>query len=109
VTRFIQKPVDLEKLLKTITEILERDVLTAVPPLDEARFYAGYRQRLEAKLDQKLKQIARDEHLLNLPSNADDQDLLVSLRHAIRERDELEGLLEQIHKQLEKLSSKNQA
>jgi len=107
VTRFIQKPVDLEKLLKTISELLERDVLTAAPPLDDARFYEGYRQRLEAKLDQKVKQIAREEHLLGIPSNADDEDLQVSLRHAIHERDELEILLEQIRKQLEKLSSQD--
>lgn len=109
VTRFIQKPVDLDRLLKIIAELLERDVLTAIPPLDEARFYEGYRQRLEAKLDQKVKQIAREEHLLGLPANADDEDLQVSLRHGIQERDELQVLLEQIHKQLEKLSSQNKA
>lgn len=107
VTRFIQKPVDLDKLLKTIAELLERDVLTAIPPLDDSRFYEGYRQRLEAKLEQKVKQIAREEHLLGIPSNADDEDLQVSLRHAIHERDELEVLLEQIRKQLEKLSSQD--
>lgn len=107
VTRFIQKPVDLDKLLNTIAELLQKDVLTAVPPLDEARFYDGYRQRLEAKLDQKTKQIAREEHLLGIPANADDEDLQVSLRHAIRDRDELESLLEQIRKQLEKLSGQS--
>jgi len=109
VTRFIQKPVDLDKLLKTISELLERDALTAHPPLDESRFYEGYRQRLEAKLGQKVKQIAREEHLLGIPSNADDEDLQVSLRHAIHERDELEALLEQIRKQLEKLSHQSKA
>jgi DNA-binding response OmpR family regulator len=108
-TRFIQKPVDLERFLKTISELLERDALTAVPPLDEFRFYEGYRQRLEAKLDQKVKQIAREEHLLGNHSNTEDQDLQISLRHAIRERDELEILLGQIHMQLGKLSNQNKA
>ena len=109
VTRFIPKPVDLDKLLQTLSELLERDALTAVPPLDDSRFYEGYRQRLEAKLDQKVRQIAREEHLLGIPSNADDEDLQVSLRHAIRERDELVILLEQIRKQLEKQSSQDEA
>lgn len=109
VTRFLQKPVDLQTLLRTISELLERDALTAHPPLDEAKFYEGYRQRLEIKLDQKVKQIAREQHLLGQPSNADDEDLQVSLRHAIHERDELKILLEQIHKQLEKLSNQSKA
>jgi len=109
VTRFLQKPVDLERLLKTISELLERDALTAVPPMDEARFYEGYRRRLEVKLDQKVKQIAREEHLLGIPANADNEDLQISLRHAIHERDELESLLEQIHKQMEKLPSQTKS
>jgi DNA-binding response OmpR family regulator len=104
-TRFIQKPVDLEKFLTTISELLERDTPTAVTPLDEARFYEGYCKRLEIKLDQKVKQIAREEHLLGLPANADDEDLQVSLRHAIHERDELVLLLEQIRKHMEDLSN----
>ncbi|MFT3894659.1 MAG: response regulator [Anaerolineales bacterium] len=104
VTRFLQKPVDLERLLKTISELLERDVHTAIPPMDEARFYEGYRKRLEIKLDQKIKQIAREEHLLGLPANADNEDIQISLRHAIYERDELQSLLEQIHIQMEKIT-----
>jgi hypothetical protein len=83
--------------------------LTAIPPLDESRFYEGYRKRLEIKLDQKIKQIAREEHLLSLPSNADDEDLQVSLRHAIHERDELVILLEQIRGYMENLPHQNNA
>ena len=63
-TRFIQKPVDLERFLETITELLEHGPHTAVEPLNEFKFYDGYRQRLEAKLEQKVKQIAREERLL---------------------------------------------
>lgn len=107
VTRFLQKPVDLERLLKTISELLERDVHTAIPPMDEARFYEGYRDRLEVKLEQKVKQIAREEHLLGMPANADNEDIQISLRHAIYERDELQILLEQIHLQMEKLPRQN--
>jgi CheY-like chemotaxis protein len=106
-TRFVQKPVDLEKFLTVISELLEQDTLTATPPLDETRFYEGYCERLEIKLDQKVKQIAREEHLLGLPANANDEDLQVSLRHAIRERDELMLLLEQIRRHMENLSNQN--
>lgn len=102
-TRFIQKPVDLERFLETVVELLQRGPHTAVPPLNEFKFYDGYRQRLEAKLDQKIKQIAREKHLLETQSDAEDPDIQVSLRHAVREQEELKLLLKEIHKQLEKL------
>lgn len=103
-TRFIQKPVDLEKFLITIAELLEPGMPPAIEPLKEFNFYDGYRRRLEAKLDQKNKQIAREEHLLGTHADEENQFLQASLRHAISERDELKLLLEQIHQQLEKYS-----
>ena len=103
-TRFIQKPVDLEMFLVTIAELLEMGIPTPSEPLNEFNFYDGYRKRLEAKLDQKIKQIAREERLLGSHSDTEDQDLHVSLRHAVREREELKLLLEQIHKQLENIA-----
>ena len=101
-TRFIQKPVDLEKFLKTIAELLKQDTPRAIEPLTEFNFYEGYRARLEMKLDQKIKQIAREEHLLRNHSDADGEAIQVSLNHAIREREELKLLLDQIREQLEK-------
>jgi len=103
-TRFIQKPVDLEKFLTTIAELLKQGTPPAIEPLKEFNFYDGYRTRLEIKLDQKIKQIAREEHLLGIHSDTEDQALQVSLRHAISEREELKLLLDQIHEQLEKYS-----
>lgn len=103
-TRFIQKPVDLDKFLITIAELLKKDTPPAIEPLKEFNFYDGYRKRLEAKLDQKIKQITREEHLLGTQADEENQFLQVSLRHAITERDELKLLLEQIHEQLEKYS-----
>jgi DNA-binding response OmpR family regulator len=103
-TRFIQKPVDIEMFLNTVSELLEAGASPTIPkPLNEFEFYDGYRQRLEVKLDQKIKQIAREEHILANRSEAEDQGLQVSLRHAIKERDELKALLEQIRKQLAKI------
>lgn len=101
-TRFIQKPVDLEKFLATIEELLEQGPLPTVEPLKEFNFYDGYRKRLEIKLDQKIKQIAREEHLLTTRPDEANQAIIASLHHAIYERDEIKLLLEQIHKQLEK-------
>lgn len=101
-TRFIQKPVDLEKFLATIEELLEQGPLPTVEPLKEFNFYDGYRKRLETKLDQKIKQITREEHLLTTRPDEANQAIIASLHHAIYERDEIKLLLEQIHKQLEK-------
>ncbi len=101
-TRFIQKPVDLEKFLATIEELLEQGPFPTVEPLKEFNFYDGYRKRLETKLDQKIKQITREEHLLTTRPDEANQAIITSLHHAIYERDEIKLLLEQIHKQLEK-------
>jgi len=100
-TRFIQKPVDLEKFLAIIAELMDQG-LPDIKPFNEFDFYKEYRRRLQAKLDEKMKQIAREEHLLGTDADKEDQSLQVSLRQAIRERNELKLLLEQIHQQLEK-------
>ncbi len=71
-------------------------------PLNEFDFYNEYRRRLQAKLDEKNKQIAREEHLLVTDADQGDSSLQVSLHHAIRERNELELLLKQIREQLGK-------
>ena len=101
-TRFIQKPVDLDKFLVTIAELLKRGLPAMIQPLDELQFYGEYRRRLEAKLHEKNRQIAREEHLIESEAGQADPSLHASLRHAIRERDDLELLLQQIHQQLEK-------
>lgn len=100
-TRFIQKPVDLEKFLATIAELMDQG-MPETKPFNELDFYKEYRRRLQAKLDEKNKQIAREEHLLGTEADKEDQSLQVSLRRATRERDELKLLLDQIHGQLEK-------
>ena len=101
-TRFIQKPVDLEKFLAIIAELMDQGLPTENKPFNEFDFYKEYRRRLQAKLDEKMKQIAREEHLLGTDADKEDQSLQVSLRQAIRERNELKLLLDQIHQQLEK-------
>ena len=101
-TRFIEKPIDLEDFLTTIAELLKRGMPLAVEPLKEFNFYDGYRKRLEKKLDQKNKQIAREEDLLRTNLEEEHDSLRASLRQAISDRDEIKLLLVQIHEQLEK-------
>jgi DNA-binding response OmpR family regulator len=101
-TRFIQKPVDLERFLATIAELIEQALPAVMKPLNELDFYNEYRRRLQAKLDEKNKQITREEHLLATDADKEDQFLQASLRHTIRERDELKLLLDQVHEQLAK-------
>jgi CheY-like chemotaxis protein len=64
-TRFLEKPIDIDQFMQTISELLVMQKLPVSPePLKELEFYEGYRKRLKTKLDQKVKQIARSERLL---------------------------------------------
>lgn len=101
-TRFLQKPVDLEHFLQTIAEVLKQKLPVEFEPLKEIDFYEGYRKRLEAKLDEKNKQIAREEYLLSTPSDENSQSMQESNHHALRERKEIKLLLDQLLAQIEK-------
>jgi len=103
VTRFIEKPVDWDKFLPMITEILNKGVPTTPLALSELEFYKRYNQRLQVKLDQKLTQIARDQHLLGTLSIAEKSTIESSLRQAIKERDDLQLLLKQIRERIQGL------
>lgn len=103
-TRFIQKPIDLDHFLKTVEELLRQEVRVEIQPLAEFDFYDGYRKRLEAKLKQKNKQIARDEHLLGTHTDERNESLQTSLRQSIMERDELKLLLDQVQQKLKKIA-----
>ena len=101
VTRFIEKPVDLEQFLSVVADLL-KGTPAKLEPLDEINFYNGYRKRLEAKLAQKIAQIARTEQMLETPSEEDELSLRASLRLAIGEREEIQLLLAQVHEHIEK-------
>lgn len=103
-TRFLQKPVDLDAFLRTIQELLHSTLPLAIEPMHELKFYEGYRQRLEIKLEQKNRQIARDELLLKTRPDLDTESLQASLRNATEERQEIMLLLEQVREQAEKYS-----
>jgi len=104
VTRFIEKPVNFEKFLDTIEELLAQGAPAAPTLISEAEFYEGYRQRLEKKLEQKISQITRDEHLVETLPEVEQSTFKASLQAAITERDELQRLLDEIHIRMESLA-----
>jgi DNA-binding response OmpR family regulator len=104
VTRFIEKPVNFEKFLDTIKELLSESRPVNRPVMSEAEFYEGYRQRLETKLNQKITQIARDERLLTTISEEEKPTFRASLQMAMNERDELQRLLAELKVRIENMA-----
>ena len=102
VTRFIEKPVNFSEFLPVVEELLAQGRHATRQLLDEYEFYEGYRQRLEIKYHQKITQIARDLHLLETLSDAEKPTFEATLQQAIRERDEIQLLLDQIRERLKK-------
>lgn len=100
VTRFIEKPVDLESFLPVIEKFLKQGETAAHKPINELEFYQGYRKRLEVKLKQKNIQITRDQHLLESVSEAERPSFEASLQQTISERDEIQNLIVQIRERL---------
>ena len=100
-TRFIEKPVNFDKFLGTIEELLKEGAPVDPPQMSEAEFYEGYRQRLEKKLQQKVTQIARDERLLTTISEDEKHTFRASLQMAWNERDEIERLLSELQTRIE--------
>ena len=104
-TRFVQKPLDLEQFLGTITDLLKQGLPTLIQPLSDYEFYLEYCKRLEAKLEDTKKKIAREERLLKTDADRENQILSASLQRALAEKNELEFLLGEIHEQLKKYPS----
>lgn len=96
VTRFLEKPIIIEDLLKTISDLLSRGSISDSKPLDARKFYEGYRQRLEAKLKEKVSQITRTESMMETLSEEQRRTFRVDLQSSIEERDEIQLLLDQL-------------
>ena len=104
VTRYIEKPVDLDEFFPLIEELLSAGKYDA-KPLDELGFYEGYKKRLEIKLKHKSTQIARDQHLFETLEDSQKLSIKASLQTATREKEEIQKLLDQIREQIEELSA----
>ena len=103
VTRFIEKPVNWDEFLPLIDTLIEGKTVTALS-LDEVEFYEGYKKRLEIKLRHKNTQITRDQHLFETLDESQKQTFKISMQSAIREREEIQKLLDQIRDQIESLT-----
>jgi DNA-binding response OmpR family regulator len=103
-TRFIEKPVNFDKFLETVDELLTKEIPATPTLMSEAEFYQGYRQRLEKKLNEKNTQITRDERLLETISEEEKATFRASLQVATNERNELQRLLGEIHTRLESIA-----
>ncbi len=104
-TRFLEKPIDIEQLMGTITELLTQEIPPVSEPLKEIEFYDGYRKRLKTKLDQKNKQIARIERLLPTISDEEKPAFAASLLTSVNERDEIQRQLDQVNERLQETSA----
>ncbi|MBI5952220.1 MAG: response regulator [Chloroflexi bacterium] len=100
-TRFIEKPIDIDLLIRTIQELLAQLEPLAPEPLKELEFYEGYRKRLKMKLDQKIKQIGRIERLMPTISEEEKKSFNTSLAASIEERDEIQLHLNQVDERIE--------
>jgi CheY-like chemotaxis protein len=100
-TRFLEKPIDIDHLMKTISELLMEKFPASPEPLKELEFYEGYRKRLKIKLEQKVKQIARLERLLPTIKEDEKNAFASSLHTAVNERDEIQFQLGQVNERIE--------
>lgn len=98
---FIEKPIDNEEFLLTIAELLTRITPTTPIPLDQQKFYDGYRARLESKLRYKGTQIARAERLVETVSKEQKPAYEALLRQAMQDRREIEKELKEVYRILQ--------
>lgn len=103
VTRFMEKPVDLPEFLPLVEELMTGKVASTAEPLNEIEFYEGYKKRLDIKIKHKNTQIVRDQHLLESVEQSQKQAFKASLNTTIREKEEIQKLLEEIGEKLEGL------
>lgn len=100
-TRFIEKPINIEKFMLTLAELLAQGEHITTEPINNLTFYNEYRKRLEKKFNHKTSQITRIENLLKKATEAEKQGFTDSLLVAVNERDEIKYLLDQINEQAE--------
>lgn len=100
-TRFIEKPIDIDDFLLTISEIMTKDDPNLSEPLNIHDFYKGYRERLEQKLYHKNTQIARTERLI--PTLPEDQRPAFEsmLQLSITDRETIRAELQEVYRILE--------
>ncbi|MBI1794264.1 MAG: response regulator [Chloroflexi bacterium] len=104
-TRFLEKPIDNDELLRTITELLAQGSGQPPVPLKERDFLKIYRERLEIKLGQKSAQISRTERLLeSLPADQK-PGFAATLKQSIIDRESIRAEIDHVRELLKKSDS----
>lgn len=104
--RFIEKPIDTEDFLLSVAEILTQGIAASPRPMDDMRFYQGYRERLEQKLRHKDSQITRTERLLQTLPPDQKPAFEALLAQAIKDRDEIHLELDDLQRIVNSLDVK---
>jgi len=102
---FIEKPIDTDEFLLTVAEILAAQEKHALPPLDEKAFYQGHKERLQAKLAQKNRQISRLERLLPTLPEPQRDAYKAMLQEALTHRQAIREELAEIEAHLQALAA----
>jgi DNA-binding response OmpR family regulator len=105
--RFIEKPINMEEFLATISDLLTRSPGSPPPPLKETEFLEKYKVRLETKLEQKNTQIARAERLLQTGPANEKAGFEASLKQSLHEKHAIEAELENVRNLLEGSNSES--
>jgi CheY-like chemotaxis protein len=100
---FIEKPFDTEDLLLTIAELLSQESIELPEPLDPPKFYSGYRIRLEMKLQQKNRQIARIERLLPKLDEVRRASFESIYNQVVSDRNEIQRELKELNQTIQKI------
>ena len=102
VTRFLEKPVDLEAFLPIVSDLLAKKIPDGYQTMSDSEFYDGYLKRLETKLHHKSVQIARSQHLLETLDEDEKPTIKASLDIALNEREEIVRLLDAVRERINK-------
>jgi len=102
-SNFIEKPFDTQDFLLTIAELLSQGRVELPQPLETPRFYTGYRERLEAKLKQKNRQITRIQRLMPKLDEVRRASFETLYKQAVNDRDEIQRELYQLKETIQKI------
>lgn len=105
-TRFLEKPIDNDELLRTINELLTQGVNPPTRPMiKEREFLKSYRERLEIKLGQKSAQISRTERLLETLPADQKPGFVATLKQSVIDRESIRAELDRVREFLRKFDS----
>ncbi len=106
-SHFIEKPFDTQDFLLTIAELLSQEQLDLPEPLAPPKFYTGYQARLEMKLQQKNRQIARIERLLPKLDEVRRTSFETLYDQAVNDRREIQHELQELRETIKKIQGKS--